>query len=249
MARLVGREVPQFQPPPRQEPIRYRGRALARRRTVRVVAALFVAILIYGILESHQRSGGVAIAGIPGYRTLSGSAGYPLPLGRPWGVSCQPIRIAVDTSVPDWVYRQTSSAVAQARRQDIDITIAERNFDSRVDSLYYEGSQRPGTAITVPLSFSYGTPPSDDHITLNWWTRTDPDGHNEDLARADGTIWAQAVGRSSRLVQRSVRQLIALTQGILRSSNPRSAISDENDAEGFTQADVRAMLRMSGCSA
>jgi hypothetical protein len=40
-----------------------------------------------------------------------------VPFGRPWGVACEPIRFAVDQSVPKWAYTQIAAVVAQARKQ------------------------------------------------------------------------------------------------------------------------------------
>jgi hypothetical protein len=86
-----------------------------------------------------------------------------------------------------------------------------------------------------------------EHINLGWDTRLDPNGHNEDLTLAQADLWMQTLDGKPEQMRRSIRQLIAMTQGIIRTSRTDSAIADGSSFGHFTPADVAAMQRMSGC--
>jgi hypothetical protein len=211
-----------------------------------------VAILIW-LAVDHGPSR--AIAGAPGYETLIGPNGKTLAIGHPWGLlDCQPVRLSVEASVPDWIYTQAAGVVAQARRDGIDITIETRRFRWQPARLYYAPGQSPGTTRRVGLFASSRTPPKLRHgrperVQLDWNADLEPNGRHEDLTEADAILWRQTIGSDARLVRRAVRQLIGLTQGVLDSSRADSVFKSGGTIDDFSSADLDAMQVMSGCAA
>lgn len=81
-----------------------------------------------------------------------------------------------------------------------------------------------------------------------WDARLDRDKRNEDLTDVQGDLWNRVLVGHPELVRRSIRQLIAMTQGISATRLSVSGISDLTTTDRFTQQDVAAMMRMSGCA-
>ena len=86
-----------------------------------------------------------------------------------------------------------------------------------------------------------------EHIGLAWDARQDRDGHNEDLTTAQGILQMRVVAGHPQIVRRSIRQLIAMTQGIMATTYQDSGIVAGSRIDGFTAVDLAAMKRMSGC--
>jgi hypothetical protein len=205
-----------------------------------------------GVWLVHERSRAFAIPGTAGYETFSGPHGMPLPVGRPWGTPCQPIRFAVAPQVPNWAYDEIGGAVFEARSHGIDVTLESRSFAWSPRSLYYAHRQSPATTIQVDVFADDGTPPQlenghPEHIEFGWNARLDPDGSHEDLTSVQGTLWMRTIGHDVPLLALAMRQLIAMTQGIFSTSHADSAITDGTSFAHFTPADISAMKRMSGC--
>jgi hypothetical protein len=218
----------------------------ARRRHrvlwVTLTVVLPLALLGASLWSAYRRNSLTKIAGAPGYRTFTGPRGKPLPLGRPWGRACQPIRFAAEGDVPTSTYTQIASVVGEARRDGLDVTLENRS----------SGSQGAADAVQVSITESTGEPPrlsngQPEHIRFGWDAKLDPDGSHEDLTYAYGELWARTVGDDPLAQRRSVRQLIALTQGILSTSRSDSGIARNTSIDRFTPADIAAMHRMSGC--
>ena len=119
-------------------------------------------------------------------------------------------------------------------------------------SLYYLNGQSPASTVRVAIFAHDESPPQLlngklEHITLGWDARLDPDGRHEDLTLAQADLWMQVLDGHPQAVRRSIRQLIAMTQGIIRTTRQSSAIANGTNIDHFTPADVSAMKRMSGC--
>ena len=207
-----------------------------------------------GLWIVYEHGQDLAIPGAPGYSTFTGPLGKPLPVGRPWGRPCQPVRFAVEEHVPDWVYDQVDAVVTAARRDGIDVALETRQFFWSPGTLYYMDGQTTASTVRIGIFADDGTPPElsngqPEHIGFGWDAILDPDGHNEDLTQADGMLWMQTLGANAKAVRRSVRQLIAMTQGIMSTSRRSSGIARDSNIDRFTTADIAAMDRMSGCAA
>jgi tetratricopeptide (TPR) repeat protein len=247
LTRGIRRAVPGVKSVPGDAPLAYTRPRVTRARRLRNYGVSAVVVLfIAGVLYLAQRPS-VAIAGAPGYSTLSGPYNHALAVGRPWGQPCQPVLLAVDVDVPGWVYTQAATVVREARRDGIDVALESRNFSWAPRSLYYRDGQTRSTTVTAHLSADFQAPPASVHIELGWNANADPDGQSEDLTDVQGTLWLQNLASNPQLARRSIRQFIALTQGILHTSRPGSGIADST-TDRFTSADVAAMLLMSGCS-
>lgn len=152
----------------------------------------------------------------------------------------------------DWVYPQVAAVVTEARNDGIDVTLETRQFSWYPGSLYYIDGQTPYTTARVAIFPDYQTPPQlanghPEHIGLGWDTCLDLDGHNEDLTLAQADLWMQTINGNPEALRRSIRYLIAMTQGIIRTSRSDSAIADGGHLDRFTPADIAAMELMSGC--
>lgn len=195
----------------------------------------------------------LTIPGAPGYTTFTGPDGEALPVGRPWGRSCRPIRFAFGKGVPGWVQTQARQVITRARGQGIDVTVEGSNYSWSSSSLYYRPGQSWKTTAEVGIFASNGLPPvltngHLEHINLAWDARQDPDGHNEDLTTAQGILQMRVLTGQPQTVRRSIRQLIAMTQGIMATTQHDSAIAQGTMIDQFTPADIAAMKRMSGCN-
>jgi hypothetical protein len=230
------------------------GAASRRRNRLRKAVLIAVPICVagVGVWLAYERSTARAIAGAPGYRTFGGPHGKPLAVGRPWGLPCRPVRFTVEEHVPDWIYTQAAAVVGEARRDGIDVTIETRRFTWQPGSLYYAPGQSPATTERVPIFVSGGTPPAlpgggREHIQLGWDAQLDADGRHETLTDAEGILWMKTIGGDPELVRRSVRQLIAMTQGIISTSRHDSGIARSSMIDRFSATDIAAMRLMSGC--
>jgi len=230
---------------------------LPARRRHRLLYVLLTVVLPLAVLGAsfwlaHQRVESTTIAGAPGYNTFTGPRGKALPVGRPWGRACQPIRFAADREVTPSAYTQIAAVVGEARRDGLDVTLANRSVGRSTGKLYYIEGQSAADTVQVPITESAGEPPrlSDgqlEHIRLGWDAKLDADPSHEDLTYAYGELWTKTVGDDPLALRRSVRQLIALTQGILGTSRSDSGIARNTSIDRFTRADIVAMDRMSGC--
>lgn len=218
-------------------------------------AALQVAGLVCGVaigLWPALKHSPHTIAGAPGYRTYGGPHGKLLAVGRPWGVACQPVRFTVEAHVPDWIYGQAAAVVAEARQDGIDVTIETRSFMWTPASLYYAPGQTPDTTVRVPIFVQDGTPPRrhdgrPEHIGLGWDARLNDGARHEALTDMQGILYTQSIANDPRIARRSVRQLIAMTQGIIDAHRSDSAIATDSSIDRFSAADIAAMNLMSGC--
>lgn len=194
----------------------------------------------------------LAIPGQPGYFALDGQHGKPALVGRPWGQPCKPVRVAVERNVPDWIYAQVAAVVGKARKQGIDVTVETRRLGWDHGSLYYRHGQSPATTVQVEIGATgptaSPTAKSKLPLQLTWKTTLDADRHNEHLTSVAGTFSLPVVDGKPQTVRRSIRQLIAWTQGIFETTDPISGITPRSFTDRFTEADVAAMLAMSGCA-
>lgn len=228
-------------------------RASGRRRAVVLVATFALPLLALGIavFVLHDRPTRVAIPGAAGYRTFGGPHGRALAPGRPWGRVCQPVRLAVDAAVPDAVYADVQRVVDEARRGGIDITVETRGFRWTPADLYFP----PGaTPVEVPRVAVFVDGMSHrlsngrlEAIRLGWDADLDADHHHEHLTYADGVVHAPALAADPLAARRSVRQLIALTQGVIDTTASDSGIRSGSSIDRFTASDLAAMKAMSGC--
>lgn len=226
-----------------------RSRSVLIRVLVFAISLAAVGIVAWVYVE---RTAALAIPGATGYSTFTGPEGKPLPIGRPWGRPCQPIRFAFGKDVPGWAQTQGTEVVNDARADGIDVTMEMPNYTWATQSLYYASGQSPATSVVVGIFSSDQSPPhvangQPEHIALGWDAQADPNGHNEDLTTAQGILQMRALDGDPQVVRRSIRQLIAMTQGILSTTRSDSGITSESTIDQFTSADVAAMKLMSGC--
>jgi hypothetical protein len=222
---------------------------------------LVVALVIVGSLcvvatalwlAPQRRPHHPIIAGAPGYHLYGGPHGRLLAVGRPWGTACQPVRFTVEAHVPDWIYQQATAVVSEARQDGINVTIETRSFMWTPGSLYYAPGQTPDTTVRVPIFIHDGTPPrrrdgKPQRISLEWDARLVDGGRHEAVTGMQGILYPQSIGHDPRAARWSVRQLIAMTQGIIDADRSDSAIALDSTSDRFSAADVAAMNLMSGC--
>jgi hypothetical protein len=192
------------------------------------------------------------IPGASGYLTYTGPRGYPGPIGRPWGQACKPIVFGFNSSVPSWIYEQAVQVINEARKQGVDVAAENREGRGNPASLYYRDGESPKTVAVVGVFVKSGVPPvmTDGkhlHINLLWDAKLDSDHHNEDLTAVEGDLYTKVLTGHAELVRRSIRELIAMTQGITSTRLSVSGISNVGVTDRFTSEDIAAMLRMSGC--
>lgn len=197
--------------------------------------------------------GALAISGAPGYFTFTGPQGFPAPVGRPWGQACKPVVFDFAAGVPRSVYDHAVAVVRAARKRGIDVTAEDRPHAWAHHALYYRDGQSAKSAAVVDVTTSGQTPPKlpdgkPELIYLGRDMKVDGDKSNEDLTEVQAKLWLQALTGHPELLRRSIRQLIAWTQGISRTTDAVSGISNTTATDRFTPADIAAMVTMSGCS-
>ena len=227
------------------------------RRRHRLLASVLAVVLPLGIAgaaawQVYQRDTARTIQGAPGYRTFGGPHGKPLAVGRPWGQACQPIRFTVEEHAPDWIYTQVAAVVAEARRDGLNVTLETRGFRWTPSSLYYPPGLSPASVPRVAIFAHTEKPPSrsdgkPENLGVGWDAKVDADGRHEDLTGVDGDFWMQTLDGHPQAVRRSMRQLVAMTQGILHTSRHDSGIATDSSLDRFSTADVAALRLMSGC--
>lgn len=216
-----------------------------------VVIAVFVVLIANGFFSGlGQRE--QAISGAPGYSTYTGEHGLPLAEGSPWGRPCQPIVLQVNPAIPSQQYDLIKQAVTGARAVGVDVTLETPNL-IWYPSLLYPAGQTNATVQVVPIFASTESPPilpggHRENIGFGWDTRISIDGNHEVLTDLQATLYLVSVRGNPLATERSVRQLIAFSQGVNATTAPGSAIAPGNTEHAFSTQDIAAMQRMSGCT-
>ena len=216
------------------------------------VVGIFVALIGSGSLSKlHDQS--TAIAGAPGYWTTTGPVGLPFPEGRPWGVPCQPIVFDIDDTLPGQQVILIEQAIQNARALGIDVTYSNPDNIWYPSTLYPAGQTNTSVqTIDIVPSEQWPSPVDDfgshEHIEFGWDARVASDGRHEVLTELTATLFLHAVVGDPQSTKRSVRELIAFSQGVAGSSATGSSISSGNTATGFSRDDINAMQQMSGCT-
>jgi hypothetical protein len=231
------------------------GQAIHRRKIRMVIAVGGVAAVAFSLVGHYVATAlnrvDLAIPGSPGYATFAGPEGKPMPVGRPWGTSCEPVVLAVASSVPNSIYTVIGQVVDQARADGVDVGIQTRNDKWFPSSLYPSDLTNSEVKFVNVVSTS-STPPElsdgqSEHITFGWDAQPDPDGSNEDMTYLQGVLYLQSLEGPSITASRSIRQLIAFSQGVGSSMAPGSGIATESSVNAFSPKDLAAMQTMSGC--
>jgi hypothetical protein len=215
-----------------------------------IIAVVVVLIANGSISRFEQRQ--LAISGAPGYTTTTGEQGLPLAEGSPWGRPCQPIVFQVSPSMPTQQYDLIQQAVYGARALGVDVTIETPTLLWYPSSLYPPG-QTNATIKVVPIFPSTQPPPTlpDGHaerIQFGWDTNLSSDGRHGVLTDLQATIYLAALRGNPQGTERSIRQLVAFSQGVAGSTSPGSSIAQGNTEKAYSSQDVAAMQRMSGCA-
>jgi Domain of unknown function (DUF4190) len=216
-----------------------------------VVVALVIVLAANGSFSRlGQRE--LSISGAPGYTTTTGDSGRTLADGSPWGRPCQPIVFQVNSKMPSEQYALIAQSVAGARALGLDVTVETQNL-LWYPALLYPAGQTNATVQVVTIFPSTATPPTlpDGHaerIGFGWDTKISPDGHHDVLTDFQATLYLGSVRGDAQATERATRQMIAYTQGVADSTSPGSSISMGNTQEAYSQQDLAAMHRMSGCT-
>jgi uncharacterized protein DUF4190 len=213
---------------------------------IALVVVLIVALVL--VVQSDSRK--LQIAGAPGYSTFAGPTGQPMVEGRPWGVACEPIVFQAGDGVPNAIYTEMQEVVLAARAAGVDVTLATRQDRWYPTSLYPSGLTN-GKVQFVSVLSSTATPPllgfdQPEHIQFSWNARPTADKTHEIVTYLQAVLYLKVL-TDPAVVRRSVRQLIAFSQGVAGSSVAQSGIVDGSSADGFTDQDYGAMRLMSGC--
>jgi hypothetical protein len=201
---------------------------------------------------AYSSTASSAAAALRGYYAPVGKHGKPLSVGQPWGPMCEPIRMTVEEHVPDSVYREIETVSNQARRHGIDITMEDRRFLWSPSSLYYPPGASPSTVERIGIFASNAAPQpisngGVERLALGWDTALLPGGESEKLTGMQGTMELAVLSGHPSAERTAVRQVIALTQGIVATTSPRSGIVTGTKLDAFSPADIAAMQAMSGC--
>jgi hypothetical protein len=131
------------------------------------------------------------------------------------------------------------------------VTITTPQLDWYPNQLYPEG-QSNSTVKFVPIFPTTSTPglaPDGHRENINiWWDASvSSDGRHEALTDVSGTLYLSAVQGNAQATGKSVRELVAMTQGVGNSTAPQSSITPGNEQTAYSARDIAAMQKMSGC--
>jgi hypothetical protein len=212
--------------------------------------ALIVVLIVGLVLVVQSDNRRLQITGAPGYSTFAGPTGQPMVVGRPWGVACEPIVFQSAAGVPAGIDTQLQQVVTAARSAGVDVTVTNRQDRWYPDTLYPPGLTNRGVQFVSVFSTT-ATPPllgfdEPEHINFSWNAKPTADKSHEIVTYLQADLYLQVL-TDPATVRRSVRQLIAFSQGVAGSSFPESGIVDGSTTDGFTDRVYAAMRVMSGC--
>jgi len=175
----------------------------------------------------------------------------PFPVGRPWGRACQPIRFTVEEHVTDDVYAQVVTVVNEARTDGLDVTMEDRTFMWKPDSLYYAAGMTSADTQRVGIFANTGSAILSDgqplHVQRGWDASPDPDGRHEDMTTAQGVLQMETLAGDDAGQRRAVREIVALTEGVAGSTRSDTGLGSASTRDSFSPSDIAAMKKMSGC--
>jgi hypothetical protein len=208
--------------------------------------------LLVGAVTTRSSDTSLTIPGLTDYSTFTGPLGRPLEVGRPWGTVCQPVVFTVSTQMPESVYVQMRAVVTEARNEGVDVTMTNEQNIWDPNDIYPAGAPNADVKF-VPVRVSSKTPPTLtaghlEHIGFGWDAVPASDGAHEVLTGLQATLYLQLLNGHPSDLLRSVRQLVAFSQGVGSSTAPGSGISSGSTVDGFSVGDVSAMQAMSGCT-
>jgi hypothetical protein len=214
-----------------------------------VVLALVLSLA--GRAVGQALNPGLGIPGEPGYVTFTGPDGKPMAVGDPWGTPCEPIVLAVSMGIPNGVVSQINEVAQEARAAGVDVTIQNRQTEWVPGDLYPPGLTT-GDVQFVPIYTTEVVPPElsdgrSEHIAIGWDASPSADRSHEVITDLQGTLYLQALSNAPALVRKSIRQLIAFSQGVDSIGPAGSGIAQGSNVDSFSARDIAAMQRMSGC--
>jgi hypothetical protein len=225
------------------------------------IAALVLSLIVVGIFAGLIGTGSLpgiqsqptAIAGAPGYWTTTGPMGLPFEVGRPWGAPCQPIVFDIYGTMPTPQVTLIEQAIQSARALGLDVTYAYPDNKWYPSTLYPPGQTNTSVQLVNIIPSEQWPSPVDDfgfheHIQFGWDARVSANGKHEVLTDLTATLFVHAVAGDPQSTERAVRELIALSVGVAGSSTTDSTIASGNTATRFSNRDINAMKRMSGCT-
>lgn len=154
--------------------------------------------------------------------------------------------------MPDDVYAQVVSVVNEARADGLDVTLEDRSFLWKPDSLYYPSGTTSTDVQRVGIFVNNGAAPvfSDgqrEHVNLGYDASPDADGKHDDLVDPQGVLQMETLEGDAVGQRGAVRNIIALTQGVAGSSRSDTGLGRSSTRDSFSPADIAAMKNMSGC--
>ena len=216
------------------------------------LAAWVTVVCAAAAVGSGSSLASLAISGAPGYSTYTGPRGLPLEVGEPWGTACEPI-VFVAKDLPSDVYLEARDVVVAARAAGLDMAIDDDHGHWSPTDLYPPGLTEAQVTFVPVFVDSTSTPRRSngepEHLSFGWDTRLSPDRRHEILTDMQATLYLKNLGSDPISIGRSIRQLVAFSEGVSDTTIAGSAIADNSTARGFLQTDLSALHLMSGCPA
>lgn len=225
------------------------------RRLARVVQIMAVVVMIgaigFSTWAKYHETDRRRIPGAAGYFRYAGPRGDLLPVGRPWGTPCMPVRFTFEQTVPQELYVQASAVVAEARRHGINVALETRTFTWNAALLYFPPGVAPGDVPRVGIFGDFvDREVEDGHretIRLFWNASPDPNTDHENLESQDVKLHLPVLMGDDLAARQAFRKVVAFSQGIIRTTNDASGIAAGTAIDAFTTDDINAVRVMSGC--
>lgn len=171
-------------------------------------------------------------------------------VGAPWGMPCRPVVVALDDQVPAEMVKQTKRVVREARQAGLDVAAATaEQLDTKLakagdDAAVVRVKAKDDEPATMPNGASLAY-----QVKAEATPAEDPELHH--LSKVTAKVYLRTIDGDAALLRASLRAIIASGEGLDPSADGVDSgltLRAEDAADGFSPADVAALLAMSGCA-
>lgn len=177
---------------------------------------------------------------LDGYPVLNGNQGYPIAVGRPWGVPCTSIALVAAEGAPDDLRARLDEVLGEAAAGGVPVLEPGPAPLGRETPIV----QVAGDAVTSP------TLPDGRPQQVLWFLQTtlDASGRSETIRGVSAGVFLRAAD-DEVAQRRALRALLARSFGLAGSTAPGSGLTAElgSSLDAFSPGDLAALRAMAGC--
>ncbi|WP_188783306.1 hypothetical protein [Nocardioides phosphati] len=189
---------------------------------------------------------------MPGYHSAITQNGRPLAVGAPWGPPCTPVVVFTGEGVDRVTFDAAQAAVARARRQGVNVTMATRDGHYRLDAFASTPTSEADVAGVWLNQDPTPTPPKGASGPMRYslqWLGKSGTGDTDVFESLGITIYSASVDGDAATIAKATDYLIAASHGVFQGTTQGTALTPRLDdaAQQFSDQDVTALLTGAGC--